>query len=119
MLSGCSEKNSEIGIGPIKKIELGNLDKSLSEKGRIIFESKCVSCYRFDTKLVAPPLKRITKIRKPEWIMNMILNPEQMTKDNEIAKQLFKEYKTLMVYQDVSQDDARALLEYFRFVDSN
>jgi hypothetical protein len=46
--------------------------------------------------------------------MNMILNPEQMTKEDPVAKKLFVEYLTQMTFQDVSEDDARAILEYLR-----
>ena len=46
--------------------------------------------------------------------MNMILNPQQMTQENPTAKELFATYLIQMTFQDVSQDDARAILEYFR-----
>jgi hypothetical protein len=49
--------------------------------------------------------------------MNMILNPVQMTKENEAAKQLLNQYLVQMTYQNVSEDDAKAILEYFRDVD--
>lgn len=113
-MSGCSSKEEDIGIGPVKKVELGEIDMALVEKGKQIFDMKCIACHKFDSKLVGPPLQGITKRRKPEWIMNMILNPEQMTKEDPAAKQLFTEYLTQMTFQDVSQDDARAILEYFR-----
>lgn len=117
-ITGCGD-DEEIGIGPVKKVDLGAIDKALGEKGKNIFEQKCVACHKLDSKLVGPPLKDVTKRRKPEWIMNMILNPEQMTKENTAAKQLFGQYLTQMTFQNVSQDDARAILEYFRTVDSN
>lgn len=117
-IAGCGD-DEEIGIGPVKKVDLGAIDKALGEKGKNIFEQKCVACHKLDSKLVGPPLKDVTKRRKPEWIMNMILNPEQMTKENTAAKQLFGQYLTQMTFQNVSQDDARAILEYFRTVDSN
>lgn len=116
--AGCGDDET-IGIGPVKKVELGAVDKALGEKGKIIFEQKCIACHKLDSKLVGPPLKDVTKRRKPEWIMNMILNPEQMTKENTTAKQLFGQYLTQMTFQNVSQDDARAILEYFRTIDSN
>jgi hypothetical protein len=50
--------------------------------------------------------------------MNMMLNPEQMTKENPTAKQLFAQYLTQMTFQNVTQDDARAILEYFRSLDN-
>jgi len=117
-ISGCGENTDEIGIGPVKSLTLGAVDKNLADKGKEIFDSKCVACHKFDSKLVGPPLKDVTKRRKPEWIMNMILNPEQMTKENAIAKQLFAQYLTQMTFQNVTQDDARAILEYFRSLDN-
>jgi len=117
LISGCSENTDEIGIGPVKKLELKALDKSLADKGKGIFNLKCVACHKFDTKLVGPPLNGVTKRRKPEWIMNMMLNPEQMTKENITAKQLFGTYLVQMTFQNVTEDDARAVLEYFRSLD--
>jgi len=116
--AGCGENTDEIGIGPVKTVTLGALDKNLADKGKELFETKCVACHKFDSKLVGPPLKDVTKRRKPEWIMNMILNPEQMTKENPVAKQLFGQYLTQMTFQNVTQDDARAILEYFRSLDN-
>ena len=116
-ISGCGENTDEIGIGPVKSITLGAIDKNLVDKGKQIFDMKCVACHKFDSKLVGPPLKDVTKRRKPEWIMNMILNPEQMTKENSTAKQLLGQYLTQMTFQNVSINDAYAILEYLRVQD--
>ena len=118
-LAGC--KDEEMGIGPVKEqIKLpATIDKALTEKGQQIFTLKCSSCHKFDSKLVGPPLKDVTRRRKPEWIMNQILNPIQMTQENRIAKELFAQYMIQMTFQDVTQDDARAILEFFRAVDAN
>jgi mono/diheme cytochrome c family protein len=118
IVSGCGDDKEEIGIGPIdKKIELKPVDNALSDKGKQIFEEKCASCHKLDDKLVGPPLKDVTKRRKPEWILNMILNPEQMTKENAAAKQLLGQYLTQMTFQNVSINDAYAILEYLRVQD--
>ncbi len=114
---GCSSQDEELGIGPVKEVQLGAIDKNLVEKGKTIFDTKCASCHKFDQRLVGPPLQDVTKRRKPEWIMNMILNPQQMTQENPAAKELFATYLVQMTFQDVSHDDARALLEYFRSID--
>ena len=116
-LTGCSSNDEELGIGPVKEVKLGSIDQNLVNKGKTTFETKCASCHKFDTRLVGPPLQGITQRRKPEWIMNMILNPQQMTQENPVAKELFATYLIQMTFQDVSQDDARALLEYFRSID--
>ncbi|RPI17120.1 MAG: cytochrome c [Ignavibacteriae bacterium] len=113
-ITGCSSKDEELGVGPVTEIKLASIDKNLVTKGEQIFTSKCSACHKMNERLVGPPLKDITKRRKPEWIMNMILNPQQMTQENAIAKELFATYLIQMTFQDVSHDDARALLEYFR-----
>lgn len=116
-LTGCSSNDEEIGIGPVKEVKLSSIDQNMVNKGKTTFETKCASCHKFDSKLVGPPLQGVTHRRKPEWIMNMILNPQQMTQENPTAKELFATYLVQMTFQDVTQDDARAILEYFRSID--
>lgn len=113
-LTGCSSKDEELGVGPVSEVKLASIDKSLVTKGEQLFTAKCSACHKINERLVGPPLKDVTKRRKPEWIMNMILNPQQMTQENPTAKELFATYLIQMTFQDVSQDDARAILEYFR-----
>jgi mono/diheme cytochrome c family protein len=113
-LGGCAANTDELGVGPVKEVTIAAIDKNLVTKGEQIFTAKCSACHKINERLVGPPLKDVTKRRKPEWIMNMILNPQQMTQENPIAKELFATYLIQMTFQDVSQDDARAILEYFR-----
>jgi hypothetical protein len=40
-----------------------------------------------------------------------------MTQKDKTSKELFAQYLIQMTFQDVTQDDARALLEYMRAVD--
>jgi len=113
---GCGD-DPELGIGPVKEVKLDpQINQELVAKGKGIFDVKCATCHKLDEKLVGPPLRNVTKRRKPEWIMNQILNPEQMIKENMIAKNLATsgQYPTPMTFQNVTQDDARAILEYFR-----
>jgi cytochrome c len=56
----------------------------------------------------------VTDRRTPEWIMNMILNPEVMVAENPIAKKLLAEYLSPMANQSLTESEARAILEYFR-----
>jgi mono/diheme cytochrome c family protein len=113
-LGGCSSNTDELGVGPIKEVNLSAVDKNLVTKGEQTFTAKCSACHKINERLVGPPLKDVTKRRKPEWIMNMILNPQQMTQENPTAKELFATYLIQMTFQDVTQDDARAILEFFR-----
>ncbi len=109
---------SDIGVGPVTHVELSEeVDMELARQGEEIFNQICVACHRMDQRLVGPPLRGVTERRRPEWIMNMILNPEEMIKKDPIAKQLFAEYMTPMTQQNLTEEQARAILEYFRAVD--
>lgn len=130
VLSGCGNKTEsaqpaakaesvapDIGVGPITKVELRPLDPGLAAKGKVVFEQKCAACHKFDQRYVGPALKGITERRKPEWIMNMILNPSEMVEKDPTARELLATYLTPMTFQDISKEQARAILEYFRQVD--
>ena len=115
----ASNEAPEYGVGPVKEVDLvGGIDQAMAEKGKSIFEAKCSACHKFDQRYVGPALEGVTERRHAAWIMNMIINPQEMTQKDPVAKKLLAEYMTQMVAQDVTQDDARALLEYFRQVDS-
>ncbi|EMR03383.1 c-type cytochrome [Cesiribacter andamanensis] len=108
------------GIGPVKHVTLSELDPQLAEQGKNLYEGKCSACHRLDgTKVVGPGLAGITDRRSPEWIMNMIINPEEMTKKDPTAKKLLAEHLTQMTNQNVTEQDARAMLEYFRQLDAS
>jgi mono/diheme cytochrome c family protein len=106
---------SDKGIGPVSAVDLGaGVDKALAEKGKAIFEGKCSACHKLDQRYVGPALAGVTERRKPEWIMNMILNPAEMVQKDDTAKGLLAEFMTPMPNQNLTQEEARAVLEYFR-----
>ncbi|WP_242920150.1 c-type cytochrome [Pontibacter liquoris] len=104
------------GVGPVTTVEVGaDIDAALAGTGKGLFEAKCSACHQLtDQKVVGPGLAGVTERRKPEWVMNMILNPEEMTKQDPTAKKLLAEHLTQMTNQNVNEQDARAILEYFR-----
>lgn len=107
---------SNKGIGPIKSLALAaELDSELIATGQQLFETKCSACHKIEKKFIGPSPKDILKRRTPEWTMNMILNPDEMILKDPIAKQLLIEANGApMANQNLSQEDARAVLEYFR-----
>lgn len=111
-------QNMNKGTGQIKDFKLEPIEAALAEKGKSLFNLKCIACHKFDMKLIGPPLKGITARRTPEWIMNMMLNPVEMTQTDTIAKNLFEIMKVQMVTQDLSQDDVRSVFEYLRQMDA-
>lgn len=103
------------GVGPVKSIDIPDtIDAKLVAEGKAIFDVKCVACHNLDSRKVGPALKDVTKRRKPEWIMNMIMNPAEMTQKDPTAKKLLGEYMTQMADQNVSEKEARSILEFFR-----
>ncbi|MER2996763.1 c-type cytochrome [Pontibacter populi] len=114
-------EDNGLGVGPVKSVEVGaEIDEALAAEGKTIFEGKCSACHQLtDQKIVGPGLAGVTERRKPEWIMNMMINPEEMTKKDPEAKKLLAEHLTQMTNQDISEKDARALLEFLRQNDKN
>lgn len=103
------------GIGPITSVTLGPLDQALVDEGKVIYEELCTACHKPTEKFIGPAPAGIMSRRSPEWIMNMILNPEQMVKEDPIAKKLLVEYNMApMANQNLTEDQARKVLEYFR-----
>ena len=103
------------GVGPITSIDLpAEIDTDLAAKGEELFTVKCTACHKMDERYVGPPLKGVTEKRTPEWIMNMIMVPEKMVAEDPDAKALLAEYLAPMANQSITEEEARALLEYFR-----
>ncbi len=107
------------GIGPISSMDLpATIDPALAVEGDTLFVNKCTACHKVYERKIGPPVAGVTKNRSPEWIMNMILNPEEMVMKNEAAKQLLMEYIAPMANQSLTEHEARAILEYFRSIDA-
>ncbi len=106
---------SNKGVGPISSVSLGEIDADLAAAGETEFKAKCTACHKISKRHIGPGLKGVTERRSPEWIMNMILNPEEMVQKDPIAKKLLVEYNGApMANQNLSEEEARSILEYFR-----
>ncbi len=112
--AGLSAEELEHGIGPIDAFDPGPIDAALAENGAELFRMKCSSCHKMDGRYVGPALGNITEERSPAYIMNMILNPQEMITTHPEAKKKFAEFMTPMPNQSLSEDDARAVLEFLR-----
>lgn len=91
------------------------LDPVMVTKGKEIYDMKCAACHRLtDERLVGPGWKSVTTRRKPEWIMNMILNVDMMLADDTEAQKMLEQCLVRMPNQNLSESDARSVLEYMR-----
>ncbi len=112
--AGANMENK--GIGPITSYTFeGEVNTELAAQGETVFKQMCTACHKTDQKLIGPPVKGIFERRSVEWVMNMILNPEQMLDEDPIAMELLKEHNNVrMLDQNLTEEDAKALVEYFR-----
>ncbi|MFI2741450.1 c-type cytochrome [Zhouia sp. PK063] len=104
------------GVGPVKELTLdGDIDQAMVDTGKKIFLTKCTACHKTDARFIGPALKGVFERRNPAWVMNMILNPDEMLKEDPTAIALLKQYNnTAMLQQNLTQDEARSVVEYLR-----
>jgi len=104
------------GIGAVKSVTLNSpLEQDRVKRGLAIYEMKCSACHKLDDKrVVGPGWKDVTKIRKPEWIMNMITNVDVMQDKDPEAQKLLELCLMRMPNQNMSIGDARDILEFMR-----
>jgi cytochrome c len=107
----------EHGIGPItQEVVLGAVDEELVAQGEQTYQWNCEACHRLEERFVGPPLGDVLDRRSAAFVMNMILNPEQMAREHPEGRKLLQEYPLVMPFQNISQDEARAIVEYLRTV---
>lgn len=112
-----AQLNPDKGIGPVKSIELGPLNKKMSDDGKALFANKCTVCHDLDQKKLGPALRNITTIRTPEYLMNLLVNITQMQKEDALMKEQIKKFNNLpMTNPGFNQTQARAVVEYLRSV---
>lgn len=116
-LAACTEKKTEVAApepepvvdAPPEKVVIEVPDFVVSTaaaditKGQEIFAAKgCTACHKIGGgKLVGPDLKGVTARRDEAWLKKMILRPDVMIKDDDVAKKLFVEHLTPMPNQGV------------------
>ncbi|WP_400075178.1 c-type cytochrome [Winogradskyella sp. R77965] len=107
---------SNKGIGPVTSVNLDLVvDEKMAAHGKEVYEKMCTACHKAEKKFIGPSPKGILQRRSPEWVMNMILNPEEMVKEDQLAKDLLIEFNgSPMANQNLTKEEARAVLEYFR-----
>lgn len=106
----------EHGLGPITEVVAlpDAVDHALAETGEAVFAQKCAACHKLGERYVGPALGDVLDRRSPAFVMNMILNPQQMIEEHPVVKELLAQYMSFMPNQNVTRDEARAIVEYFR-----
>lgn len=104
------------GSGKYEPMKLETtINETMADAGKNIYESKCISCHKLSAqKMAAPGWKNMTNRHSPEWIMNFLTNTDEMLdKDPELRVQL-EVFKVRMPDQNLTDEEARAVLEFMR-----
>ncbi len=105
----------ENGIGPITEaVTLGPVNQAQADEGKALFESKCSACHKLGERYVGPPLGGILDRVTAAFAMNMMLNPQEMYTRHPVVKELLGQYMTQMPDLALTQEQARAVVEYLR-----
>ena len=107
---------TNMGVGTITAFELpAEIDQAMADSGRVVYEAKCTACHKPDKDFIGPSPKGIMERRTPAWVMNMIIDPEAMIAKDPIARQLLIKFNGApMANQNLTKEEAREVLEYFR-----
>ena len=107
---------TNMGVGPITAFELpAEIDQVMADSGKVVYEAKCTACHKPDKDFIGPAPKGIIARRTPAWVMNMIMDPEGMIAKDPIARQLLIKFNGApMANQNLTEAEARSVLEYFR-----
>lgn len=100
----------------IKEVKLSNpLDQAMVTSGKAMYDLKCAACHKLTAdRLVGPGWSGVTKRRQPAWIMNMTTNVEMMLEKDSTAQALLEQCLVRMPNQNISETEARSLLEFMR-----
>lgn len=114
--NGNPSYDPDRGEGKFTSVNLGDkLDANMAKGGEKIFNVKCSACHKVtDEKLVGPGWKGVTTRHKPEWIMNFITNTDKMIDKDPKAQAMLEICLVRMPNQNLTDADARNLLEFMR-----
>ena len=92
------------------------VNAALATTGEGLFKTKgCVTCHAYGKKQVTgPDLKGVTMRRTALWMEHQIMHPEVMVKSDPITRSLVVDFKVPMTNMQVTQEQAKALIEFLK-----
>ena len=97
---------------PVPACEVSTDPAGLARGEQVIGAKGCGACHQFGTKLVGPDLLGVAQRRTTMWIARQIHSPEKMTKEDPVARQLFKDIMVQMTNQGVADNELGPLISY-------
>ncbi len=90
--------------------------------GKKLFLQWCLDCHSIGRGItIGPDLKGVTERRKEDWLIQWIMQPEQMrAKQDPIVMELLKKFDyILMPNMGLSQAEAQSILKYLKSDEAN
>ena len=111
-----TEFQLEHGIGPVQEPyePPAAVDPEMAAQGGRLFQVNCQACHRMEQDFVGPALGDVLERRTPTFVLNTILNPEEMGRRHPEGRAMRAEFPSAMPYMGVDEEEARAILEYIR-----
>ncbi|QBQ41758.1 cytochrome c [Sphingobacterium psychroaquaticum] len=111
-------KEGNKGIGPITSFTQPEFDQTVADEGNKLFIVKCTMCHEYSENKLGPALKGVTKKRTPEWILNLLLNTQEMFDKDPDALAIKDDFESTMVSVGLNEQEAKSILEYLRQEDA-
>ncbi|MEO8568619.1 MAG: cytochrome c [Ginsengibacter sp.] len=104
------------GSGKFNTVDVANkLNTAFANDGEKVYDVKCSGCHKVtDEKLIGPGWAGVTVRHKPEWIMNFVTNTDEMLEKDPKAQEQLQICLVRMPDQNLTDKDARDLLEFMR-----
>jgi cytochrome c551/c552 len=110
--SGPTAGSSTLAQGPTA-FESLTLNPGMAEWGGQLFREKaCVTCHAIGETKQGPDLSGVTKRRTEAWMKRMMMDPEWMTANDPVARELMAKHMLQMANQQVQEPQANALVQY-------
>jgi nitrite reductase (NO-forming) len=88
--------------------------------GKQNFDTKCLACHSIgDGERLGPDILGVTGRRDEQWIARFLRAPEAMLETDPIAMAMMEQYQIPMPNQNLSEEEIRQYIAYFRWVDEN
>jgi nitrite reductase (NO-forming) len=92
----------------------------LAVKGKLAFESKCLACHSIGGgDKLGPDLYEVSKRRNDSWLARWLKSPEQMLQGDPDVKAMLDKYKVPMPNQNLSDQEIKEYIAYFKWADGN
>ncbi|MCB9360868.1 MAG: c-type cytochrome [Flavobacteriales bacterium] len=117
LCGGCDNNTkfkSPKRIELIDTLQLTVISDSLMQRGQRLFKDKCAQCHTMEFKNSGPDISDILANRKPEWVVNFLLNKEEMLQRDSIAIRTRVKYNEDCGTKITTKNEALEILEYLR-----